>query len=223
MHPPSDPSQHLQKLFRRRKCWMLADLAAALGCAFISVRRLLKRIGYFRSFSDNGKWYTLPGLPRFNPEGIWHHRGIGFSQHGTLTATLTHLVERSATGHSARELSEKLQHPCHPVLTHLHGRGDLDRLKVGREFRYLSPRPDINRGQRESLAIQSPQPSAGPLSTQTVVRVLVEYIKDPELDFEQLARKVRQQGQVAVAAGDIAAFFRQHGLKKTPPARRSPL
>ena len=38
---------------------MLADLARSLDYALISVRRLLKQIGYIRSYTHNGKWYTF--------------------------------------------------------------------------------------------------------------------------------------------------------------------
>jgi hypothetical protein len=57
MPAPLLPSQRLEKLFHRRKCWMLAELAHALGYALISVRRFLNQIGYFRSYTHNGKWY----------------------------------------------------------------------------------------------------------------------------------------------------------------------
>ena len=63
MTPPRPPTERLEKLFRRRKCWMLDQLAQTLGYALISVRRFLKQIGYFRSYTDNGKWYTLHDSP----------------------------------------------------------------------------------------------------------------------------------------------------------------
>ena len=211
----SDPSKRLHKLFHRRKCWLLADLASALDYALISVRRLLKRIGYFRSFSDNGKWYTLRSLPEFNREGNWHHRGIGFSKSGNLTATITHLVGRSHTGLSAKELAQKLRHPCHSVLTHLHKHGELDRIKLQGEFRYLSKEQQTNRRQRESSALQQPREPSTSLSTQAAVLVLVEYIKEPGLSFEQMAQRLRERRGISVGAQSIHDFFDQHGLKKT--------
>ena len=63
MSAPLLPTQRLEKLFHRRKCWMLAQLAHSLGYALISVRRFLNQIGYFRSYTHNGKWYTLPDSP----------------------------------------------------------------------------------------------------------------------------------------------------------------
>jgi hypothetical protein len=199
---------------------MLAPLAQTLGYALISVRRFLKQLGYFRSYTHNGKWYTLRGSPQFNREGIWHHKTIGFSKHGSLTATIRHLVDRSPAGLSARELAQKLQHPCHPVLTHLHQDQILDRVPVAGEFRYLSPESARNRRQREQVAAASPASPATSLSPQAAVLVLVEYIQHPELSFEQLAAHL-QPRELTVTAERIRLFFQEHELKKTPTTPNS--
>ncbi len=206
----------LAKLFARRKCWLLAELANALDCALITVRRLLKEVGYFRSYTHNGKWYTLATTPRFDRDGIWRHRDIGFSKQGSLTATIRHLIGRSPVGLSAGEIGEKLQHPCHAVLTILHKAGEIDRIKIGGEFRYLSTQERTNRRQRAQVAAeQKPGPPA-PLSTQAAVFVLVEYIKNPELSFAQIACNVEKHRQITVAQESIGCFFNEQGLKKTP-------
>jgi hypothetical protein len=195
---------------------MLAELAHALGYALISVRRFLNQIGYFRSYTHNGKWYTLRDSPEFSREGLWHRKGIGFSKHGSLTATIRYLVGRSPAGLSARELAQKLQHPCHAVLTHLHKDRELDRVKVEGEFRYLATEEAINRRQREQAAAAQPPSPRTSLSTQAAVFVLVEYIKNPGLSFEQLAANLQQQRELAVAPESIRRFFQEHALKKTP-------
>jgi hypothetical protein len=216
MPPQLIPTEQLKKMFHQRPCWILADLAHALDYAFISVRRFLVQIGYFRSYTHNGKWYTLRSTPRFNREGLWHHRDIGFSKHGSLTATIGHLVGRSPAGLSARQLAQKLRHPCHAVLTHLQQNGQLDRLKVEGEFRYLSIQAPLNRQQRESAMVVAPPSPASSLSTQVAVLVLVEHIKNPELSFEQLAACLQRQGPLTVTPASIRRFFAEHGLKKTP-------
>lgn len=197
---------------------MLAELAKGLDYALITVRRLLNRIGYFRSYTHNGKWYTLRTSPEFNRDGIWRHRGIGFSKHGSLTATIIHLAALSPAGLSARELAGKLEHPCHAVLTNLHKNGKLDRIKAGGEFRYLSTQQPMNRRQREQSAVEQPPGPPAVLSTQAAVFVLIDHIKNPVLSFPQIAANVGKQHHIAVAAESIGRFFEEHGLKKTPEA-----
>jgi hypothetical protein len=197
---------------------MLADLARSLDYALISVRRLLKQIGYVRSYTHNGKWYTLRDWPEFNRDGIWHHKDIGFSKHGSLIATIVHLVARSPAGLSARDLGEKLQHPCHAVLTNLHKNQLLDRVQVSGQFRYLAVEQEINRRQREQTAILAPSTPVTSLSTQAAVWVLVEHIKNPGLSFDQLAGRIREQRHLVLAPQSIQQFFQEQDLKKTPEA-----
>ena len=214
MPPPSLPTERLQKLFHRRVCWLLADLSHVLGYALISVRRFLKQIGYFRSYTHNGKWYTLRSTPRFDRDGIWHYKDIGFSKHGSLIATIAHLVGRSPAGLSARELAQKLGQPYRAVLTNLHKDGVLDRVKVEGEFRYLSVLAESNRQQKEQAA--ATHPASKSLSTHTAVLVLVEHIKHPDLAFEQIAASLRRREALRVEPEAIRRFFEEQGLKKTP-------
>jgi hypothetical protein len=197
---------------------MLADLAQKLGCALISVRRHLKHVGYFRSYTHNGKWYTLRDSPRFNRDGLWHRKDIGFSKFGSLIATIVHLVARSPSGLSARDLGQKLQHPCHALLTNLHKTQVLDRVQIAGEFRYLSTEEQTNHRQRAQAALlPSPLPASS-LSTQAALWVLVEHIKNSALSFEQLAARLQEQRQLSVSPQAIRQFFREHDLKKTPEA-----
>jgi hypothetical protein len=213
--PTQSPTDRLTKLFHRRKCWTLAELAQELDYAPISVRRFLNQIGYSRSYTHNGKWYTLRDSPQFDPEGLWHYRGIGFSKLGSLTATITHLVSRSPIGLSARELAQKLQHPCRAVVTIMHQDAQLDRIKLRGGFRYLSTAQPTNHRQRAQAVVEQAPSSATALSTQTAVLVLVEHIKNPGLSFEQIAKNVQKQRAITVAAESIRRFFEDHGLKKT--------
>jgi len=212
------PGKRLIKLFQRRKCWMLAELAQSLGCALISARRHLKHLGYFRSYTQNGKWYTLREFPQFNRDGLWQHKDIGFSKHGSLIATIVHLVARSPSGLSARELGQKLQHPCHAVLTNLHKSQRLDRVELGGEFRYLAIEQPVNRRQREQAAVLAPSLPVTSLSTQAALWVLVDYIKNSALSFEQLAAGLQEQRQLTVSPESIRQFFQEHELKKTSEA-----
>lgn len=190
------------------------------GYSPFSVRPFLKQIGYFRSFTENGKWYTLRETPQFDRDGLWRHKGIGFSKHVSLTATIAHLVGRSPAGLSASELAQKLRHSCNPVLTHLHQDGQLDRVKIAGHFRYLAKEPQRNGPQRQqALLTQEPDPTTS-LTTQAAVWVLVEHIKNPGLSFEQLAVHLREQRKLPVTSEHIDRFFQEQGLKKTPEAPR---
>ena len=117
-------------------------------------------------------------------------------------------------------MSQKLQHPCHAVLTQLHKAGQLDRLQIAGQFRYLATDPELNRRQREQATLAQPPSPTTSLSTQAAVWVLVEYIKDPGLSFEQIAARLQEQREVALAPETIQRFFQEHDLKQKPEAPR---
>lgn len=205
----------LVQLFLRQKCWKIDELSQALGYSIISIRRFLKRAGYFSSYTHNGKWYTLSSIPVFNKNGIWLYGDIGFSKQGTLTKTIIYHVNKSSTGLSARELAELLHHPCHAVLTIMYKAKQIDRVKLTSEYTYLSRNESVNRLQHNHLKGRVVEETAHPLSTQAAVFVLVEFIKNPRLSFEQMARSLRDSQRITVMPSDITRFFQEHGLKKT--------
>ncbi|MGB9498164.1 MAG: hypothetical protein ACKVE4_00100 [Dissulfuribacterales bacterium] len=73
MTTASKISKQLIALFTKQPCWMIAPLADELRYSIPSVRRFLTAVGYYNSFTHNGKWYTLRSIPKFNRDGLWFH------------------------------------------------------------------------------------------------------------------------------------------------------
>ena len=81
--------------------------------------RRLSELSYLSSYSHAGRYYTLPDIPQFDPDGLWLHGGVGFSRHGTLKDTVPVLVDRSESGVLHRELQRRLQVRVHNTLLDL--------------------------------------------------------------------------------------------------------
>lgn len=216
MPSKSQPLDRLAQLFSEQKCWQINDISESMGYAVVSVRRFLKQIGYFRSYTHNGKWYTLCSIPVFNRYGLWHFNDIGFSKHGSLTQTISSLINRSRKGYTAKELSQLLKTPCHAVLTNIHKSGQIDRDKLTQQFIYFSEDRRVNRRQRKFLETTLARDLPQVLSAETAVFVLVEFIKDSSLSFEQIAVNLKNKRNITVAVKDIAWLFEKHGIKKSP-------
>lgn len=212
----SQQINRLIQLFSKQKCWQIDDIADSIGYAVISARRFLKQIGYFRSYTHNGKWYTLQSIPTFSKYGLWHFNDIGFSKHGNLTQTIFFLINRSRKGLTGKELSQLLKTPCHAVLTNMHKTTQLDRDKYTQQFVYFSTDHRVNRRQRKFLETTLARDLPQVLSAETSVFVLVEFIKDSTLSFEQIAVNLKNKMNITVGAEDIAQLFENHGIKKSP-------
>jgi hypothetical protein len=191
---------------------MIQPLASHLQYSIISVRRFLSAIGYYSSFTHNGAWYTLRSIPRFGRNGLWFHGDIGFSRAGSLTRTLIDQINRSPSGMTAEQLGETVGGRYHSVLVNLSRKGKICRQKLGRAFVYLSTDPQTQTQQKQIIDMQSLP--GQPLPAEIAVFVLVELIRHPNADGNQLSQSIMQKHGVSVETSQIEAFLDFHGLKK---------
>jgi hypothetical protein len=192
---------------------MIEPLAAELQYSISSVRRFLAKIGYYSSVTHNGSWYTLRSIPKFGQDRLWFYNDIGFSRTGSLTKTLIDLTTRSPAGMTAEQLGQKLRCRCHSILVQLCRQGRLQRRKQGRSHVYIAVDPNTAAIQRQAMTIKSK--SEVQLPAEVVILILVEFIRNPELSFEQLAGAIAHNKGVAVKVVEIEKLFERHGLKKT--------
>jgi hypothetical protein len=206
----------LGQLFFDKKCWQIDELAVKLDYAVISVRRLLLQVGYYRSYTHNGRWYTLKDIPVFNAFGLWQHDKIGFSKRGTLTNTILHIIDSSRSGFPAGALCSMLATDCRAVLTQMYQKGRLDRIKSNAQFVYLSADKHSNHRQRITCTASVDKVPLGSISPEAAVRVLVEFINDPSLSSIEISANLKNKMNIRVEPNQIKALFEQHGLKKMP-------
>jgi len=141
---PIDPQylSALDKLYRTKRVALLDDLREALHTqSRTTIFRVLSATGYRTSYSHAGRYYTLKRIPKFDSHGIWLHRDIGFSVHGTLRATVTDLVEKSPAGQTHGELQDMLQLRVHDTLRLLIQDHALTRKQFQDAYLYLSSKP----------------------------------------------------------------------------------
>lgn len=210
------PNERLLTLFSEQSCWRIKPLAAQMKYSIPSVRRFLAKVGYLSSFTHNGSWYTLRSIPRFDRDGLWFFRDIGFSRSGSLTSTLIDLTERSPAGMTAEKLGEKLRVRCHSILVQLFRNGKIQRQKSGRSHVYFSVDPPIAAIQRRAMTTRSLPVQ---LPAEISVLVLVEFIQNPNSSFENLAKAIAHKTRVAIDVSQIQWLFDQYGLKKTAATR----
>lgn len=139
MRPERYSSNAIETLIKRQKQATMAELKTALGTLVdMTVLRKLKTLSYRTSYSHGGSYYTLDEVAEFNDLGLWSHRNVHFSIHGTLLATLEVFVERSEAGFVVGELESILQVGVKESLLRLSRQRRVVREKVSGLFVYCS-------------------------------------------------------------------------------------
>jgi hypothetical protein len=207
----------LNQLFRRKRAALLDDLRESLGTASrTTVFRILKTIGYFTSYSHAGRFYTLRGIPKFDRLGLWSWRGIGFSSHGTLRATLVFLIDQSEAGKTHEELQSLLGLRVHDTLRSLVQEGTITRERFENVYIYLSSdtkKAATQVAARQKLhALKSASPT--PTDPLLVIDVLVEVIHHPREDAAGIAKRLRASGRI-VTPKQVEDVFHAYSVKKT--------
>jgi hypothetical protein len=216
MATQTDPQYQLAELFKRKKCYTIEQLSQRLNYSLISIRRFLKVIGYYSSFTHNSKWYTLQSIPSFDKNGIWFYQDIGFCKHGNLNKTIARFIDKSFQGLTAKELFNILAVPCHPVLNQMYKKKTIDRFNTPAGFVYLSVSESNRRLQLKRLQVLTPAQKIERLNPQAAVYVLVEFIKNPKASFFELSVAVEKK-KVKVSPQAVAQLFKDYDLKKNPP------
>lgn len=133
------PIRALRELFHSQRIATMEQLKQHLGTEVeVTVFRKLKELSYHSSYSHNGRYYTLADIARFDEMGLWSHRSVWFSRHGTLLHSAQVLVETSDAGYFASELKEVLHVEVKHALRKLVEQGRLAREKVQNRWLYCS-------------------------------------------------------------------------------------
>ncbi len=215
MASQTDTQNQLSELFKQKKCYTIEQLSHRLNYSLISIRRFLKVIGYYSSFTHNSKWYTLRSIPSFDKSGIWFYQDIGFCKHGNLNQIIGHFINKSSQGLTAKDLFNILSVPCHPVLNQMYKNKKIVRFNTPKGFVYLSVSEGKKQLQLKRLQVLTPPKKVERLNPQTAVYVLVEFIKNPKASFFELSVAVEKKG-VKAAQQAVEQLFKDYDLKKNP-------
>jgi hypothetical protein len=207
----------LEKLFRRRPVVELDALYHTLKTrSRMSAFRRLRELDYLSSYTHAGRYYTLAEIPRFDEQGLWRYRDIGFSREGTLKNTVAHLVETADAGQTHRELERLVRVRVHNTLLSLVQEQRIDRQRIEKMYLYVSIETERAAQQlaarRELLA--SSQKVVLPMTASTIIEVLVEVIQreQPKVTPTEVAKRLADRG-VLVTAQQVEEIFGRYGLE----------
>ena len=100
----------LLKYLNNYRIATMDEIKAALNTqSRMTVFRRLRKLDYISSCSHRGKYYSLKRIAKYSEYGLWIHKAVLFSKHGTLKNTLQILLDQSSKGYTASEFNEILK------------------------------------------------------------------------------------------------------------------
>lgn len=212
-----DALKALPVFFKEKRVAMLPDIYALLGTTSrMSVFRRLRELDYLSSFSHVGRYYTLPDVAGFDPQGLWFYEEVGFSRFGNLKQTVIHWVDQSVAGKTHEELEKQLHLRVHNTLLDLVRSGNITRQTFEGIFVYLSMSSDRMQQQlvcrREGVrdSVQDVLPD------EIVIEVLAEIIRGNRVQIDQsvILTRLIHRG-IRITALQLNQLCTRLGLKKT--------
>lgn len=201
-----------QSVLQRMKVFSFDQVLGLLSCSIRSGRSQLKQWGTYRSYNQNGRYYAMPCVPRFDEHGLWRCHDIYFSRHGNLKKTIVHLVSDSPSGLTGKQIGDFLGLSPRSFLHHFRDAPGLCRRKHGGVYVYFSDNPtryttqEQNRLQIERLA----EPC---LCDTDAVMILVAMLKHHGGNIEAIMAMPEIRAR-KFSAGVIREFLNRHGLLK---------
>jgi len=204
--------EHALRTFSLRRVLTITELAKILICSIITVRRRLKEWLAYTSYNKNGRYYTLPSIPKFNKKGIWTYKDIFFSRYGTLKNTVIALATKSKKGLTHSELEEIIGMNPKCFMARFKEIPGVRKEKYKNQIVYFSADADTYKSQNEKRFPPESSAPKLPPDAMTIV-VLVELIQNPGISIEALSSRLHDQGY-KIEANTISNLFKHYSISK---------
>ena len=217
----------IKKLFMDSQVCSITELTQHLNCSAISVRKKLSQIGYYSSYTHNSKYYTLFPIPEFDQNHLWIYTDIilgeiCFTKHKTLDLLIISLVNVSSKGLFESELSEAVKTRVANQLRELSRKDKLKRIKIGREYCYLSSDNKTYSEQYKQLAASdviklSPEMSLPKIDESLLIKVLFCVIDSFDINIKHIVNELRNNN-VRINQRQVEIIMSKYELyeKKSP-------
>lgn len=194
------------------KVFTLDKLVSTLNCSIPNARLKLKQWGTYTSYNQNGRYYTLPTVPCFDKNGLWHFEKVFFSQYGNLKKTIISLVSGSPSGLTGKEIGTLVRLDPRSFLHHFRNIPGIQREKVGSAYIYFSDNPGTY--EQQVRGRQTAQRTRDVLSDADAVVILCALIKHHDgVCFEDIMKLPEIRAR-RISSAVIHDFLDRHDLLK---------
>lgn len=194
------------------KVFTLNRLISALGCSMPSARVKLKQWKAYTSYNQNGRYYTLPTVPRFDDNGLWSYEDVFFCRYGNLRNTVVHLVTHSPSGLTGNEIGNLVRLCPRSFLHHFRNVGGIYREKIEGVYVYFSDDPARSKEQlrQRSGVLSAAEKSLSEADAVVILAALIRHQGISEIDIMALPEIQTRK----ISAVVVREFLDRHGLLK---------
>ena len=193
------------------------QLQAALhGASPATTSRYLRAVPYLRSYNHNGRFYTHADPRRFDQFGLFRLDPACFSRDGSLTATVTRLVQEADAGWTHKELRSLLHVSSHACLLSAVRTDRIRRERSDGVHLYLSADPQVAERQRQARLGRIREARLGlasDLDPSLVIEVLLALVRNPNSSPARLARCLRGHSP-PIRLDQITAVLQRYDLQQ---------
>ncbi len=209
-----------RETLKKKKIFTLPMLVRILECSSRTAQTKLKMWKTYTSYNKNGRYYTLPEIPRFDKNEIWRYKDIAFSRHGNLKKTIIQLINTSTSGLSGSELGNILGLAPQSFVHHFRDCPGICREKHGGVYIHFSDQPGKHKQQVQRRIAALVQVIKKDIITEgDAIIILVAIIKRHEISLEDIL-VLPEIKKSRLSRSVIENFMESHGLlKKTPDTR----
>ncbi len=208
-----------EKILTKEKVFTLNRLVEILKCSSRTAQAKLKLWKTYTSYNQNGRYYTMPQVPRFDGHGLWRYEEIFFSKHGNLKQTVIHLIHASEAGLSGNDIGLLVGLAPRSFMHHFKHAPSIRREKKDGVFIYFSDDSNKYKEQHDNrMAAMSTDKR--PLGEDDVVAILTAIIRRRKISIDEIMAwpEIKSRN---LSYRAIQEFLVAHGLlKKTPVTKR---
>jgi hypothetical protein len=141
----------VEDIIRSKKIQTFEQILNQVSCSDITLRRDISCIKGITSYTHQGRFITLEDIPKFDHNGIWFFRNVGFSKYKNSLELIVHLINHSKKGLTREQIQKILKIQIFQQIQTLLKRDKLYRSKIGNKYIYLPEELSRNKKQRLRL------------------------------------------------------------------------
>jgi len=141
----------VENIIRSKKIQTFEQILNHVSCSEVTLRRDIRQINGITSYTHQGRFITLKDIPKFDNNGIWFYRKVGFTKYKNSLELIVHLINNTREGLSREQIQEILKIQIYQQIQTLLKRNELYRSKVGNKYIYLPE--ELAKNQKKRLQL----------------------------------------------------------------------